>query len=159
MATLPLPASRTCALSNCAIGFALLEEVAQRSLDTVESPTRRDRFKLYFHFDIDGGGVDAGNARIPDSIRKYLTCDGSWNPIFTKNGLPLNAGRNERIVPDRLRRIDMEQNTTFFRDRTKTRNVLHGTCLVVDVHYRRQLSVFAQRGFEAFKRQPAIRVR
>ncbi len=82
-----------------------LEEVAQRSLDTVESPTRRDRFKLYFHFDIEGGGADAGNARIPESIRKYLTCDGSWNPIFTKNGLPLNAGRNERIVPDRLRRI------------------------------------------------------
>ena len=82
-----------------------LEEVAQRSLDTVESPSRRDRFKLHFHFDIEGGAVDAGNARIPDSIRTYLTCDGSWDPIFTEGSVPLAVGRSERIVPDRLRRI------------------------------------------------------
>lgn len=82
-----------------------LEQIAQRSLDTVESPSRRDRFKLHFHFDQAGAAVDSSDVRIPDSIRRYLTCDNSWDPIFTKGGIPLNVGRNERIVPDRLRRV------------------------------------------------------
>jgi hypothetical protein len=81
-----------------------LEELAQRSLDTVESPSRRDRFKLHFHLDEAGATVDACNVRLPDSIRKYLTCNNGWDPIFTKDGIPLNVGRNERIVPERLRR-------------------------------------------------------
>jgi hypothetical protein len=82
-----------------------LQEVAQRSLDTVESPARRDRFKLHFHLDVHGGAVDAANVPIPESIANYLTCDGAWDPVFTNNAIPINVGRGERIVPERTRRV------------------------------------------------------
>ena len=42
---------------------------------------------------------------IPDVIRDLLLCDGTITPTFTAAGLPINVGRNLRIVPDRLRRL------------------------------------------------------
>ena len=82
-----------------------VREVTERSLDSVESPARRDRFKLHFHLDVEGGVVDAANAPIPESLARYLTCDGVWDPVFTRNAIPVDVGRNERIVPERTRRV------------------------------------------------------
>ena len=82
-----------------------VRETAERSLDTVDSPARRDRVKLHYHLDVDGGVVDSANTPIPESLARYLTCDGSWNPVFTRNAVPINVGRNERVVPERTRRV------------------------------------------------------
>ena len=81
-----------------------LREVAERSLDTVASPARRDRFRLYIHLDIKGGAADAVGARIPDFLRRYVTCDGTWLPTFVNGALPISVGHAQYIVPERTRR-------------------------------------------------------
>lgn len=84
-----------------------LLEVAQRSLDAVESPSRRDRHRINLHLHADGVATDACGVPLPDSIRRHLTCDGLVSPIFLEHGVPVSVGRSERIVPERTRRVVM----------------------------------------------------
>ena len=43
-----------------------VREVAERSLDAVTSPARRNRFGINIHLDTSGGAVDAIGACLPD---------------------------------------------------------------------------------------------
>jgi hypothetical protein len=86
-----------------------LREVCHRSLDTIIEPARRDRYRIKIHLDTTntGDAVSAVNAvgrRLPDIIRRHITCDGSLSPTFVADGLPLSVGRSQRIVPERTRR-------------------------------------------------------
>jgi hypothetical protein len=40
---------------------------------------------------------------LPDSLRRYLTCDGTLRPIHEVGGIPVSVGRTHRTVPDRTR--------------------------------------------------------
>jgi hypothetical protein len=81
-----------------------IREACNRSLDSVTDPARRDRFRINIHLDTDGAAVDALGWRVPDAIRRYITCDGLLSPVFVAGGIPLSAGRSQRIVPERTRR-------------------------------------------------------
>jgi hypothetical protein len=84
-----------------------LVEVAQRSLDGVTSPARRDRFKTYLHIDverIDQAALTGGWA-LPEAIRRYLTCDGAVQPVWERDNTPIGLGRTTRVVPPHTRRI------------------------------------------------------
>ncbi len=40
---------------------------------------------------------------LPDSLRRYLTCDGHIKPIGEMGGVAVSVGRAQHIVPDRTR--------------------------------------------------------
>ncbi|NND73382.1 MAG: DUF222 domain-containing protein, partial [Ilumatobacter sp.] len=82
-----------------------LREVSQRSLDAVPDPARRSRFRTNLHLDTDRTMTDAARCRVPDSVRRHLTCDGLLSPVFVASGIPISVGRTQRIVPDRTRVI------------------------------------------------------
>ncbi len=82
-----------------------LREVAERSLDSVADPARRQRFKISVFVDTDGKMATSSQAYLPSAIERRLTCDGSLTPVLLENGLPLSVGHAQRIVPDRTRRI------------------------------------------------------
>lgn len=79
-----------------------LREVAERSLDSVADPARRQRFKISVFVDTDGKMATTSQARVPSAIQRRLTCDGSLTPVLLENGLPLSVGHTQRIVPTAL---------------------------------------------------------
>ena len=81
-----------------------LREVAQRSLDTIESPQRRSRFHTHVHVESSGAVTDARGCGMAQHIADYLTCDGLRTEVFEVDGTPISVGRTQRIVPERTRR-------------------------------------------------------
>lgn len=82
-----------------------LVEMAQRSLATVESPARRDRFRTNIHLRTDGTACDAHGWNLPDAIRQYITCDGLLSPVFVDGSIPISVGRTQRMIPQRTRSL------------------------------------------------------
>ena len=82
-----------------------LAEIAHRSLGSIGSPSRRDRFRVNIHLDTDATPVDALGRVLPDAVTRHLTCDGSFTPTFLEGGHPVSVGRRQHIVPDRTRRL------------------------------------------------------
>ncbi len=82
-----------------------LLDVAHRSLDAIESTSRRDRFRSNIHLHTDGHASDHRGRPLPSCIAKHVTCDGSISPVFVAQGQPVGVGRSQRIVPERTRRI------------------------------------------------------
>lgn len=83
-----------------------LVEMAESSLDSVESDARRDRYRTWLHVDVsDGATTTTDGWRIPMAIRDRLLCDGVVQPVWERDGVPFSVGRSRRIVPDRTRRI------------------------------------------------------
>ena len=94
-----------------------LTELARRSLDGDESPTRRERFRinLFIHPDSNGGAEWVDRSAVPDYLVDKLTCDGRVTPTFVDDAKPVSVGRALRIVPDRARRL------VLYRDGHKCR--------------------------------------
>ncbi len=82
-----------------------LREVCERSLDTIQSPGRRNRFKLSMFFETNGDTTDTEGRRVPDAIRQHVSCDAKITPILLDNGLPVSIGRTRYIVPERVRTL------------------------------------------------------
>ncbi len=82
-----------------------LRNVCERSLDGVKQPSRRNRYRINYHLDVTGGAVDARGWRLPDMIRRHVTCDGLLSPVFVESGRPVSVGRSQHVVPDRTRRL------------------------------------------------------
>lgn len=84
----------------------VLVEVAQRSLDTVTEPGRRDRYRVHVHLDAaTGEAVDALGHLIPESLRKQLCCDATTNLVLLRDGRAVSVGQAQPIVPARTRRL------------------------------------------------------
>lgn len=81
-----------------------LVEVATRSLAAVTATGRAARYRTYIHLSVDGGWV-GGKGAIPPRLAAKFACDGVIQPLWEKNGLPVSVGREQRIVPDRTRRL------------------------------------------------------
>jgi hypothetical protein len=84
-------------------------ELARRGLDSLTA-TRRQRFRINLFVDFDPHSTEptttwSDGARVPDAIRDLLACDGDITPIVRIGGYPVNVGHNQRIVPDRTRRL------------------------------------------------------
>ena len=77
-----------------------------RSLDAVESPARRDRYRTWLHLDVtEGSATTTDGWRIPMALADHVLCDGIVQPVWESDGIPFSVGRSQRIVPDRTRRI------------------------------------------------------
>jgi hypothetical protein len=83
--------------------------VCRRSLSTITSTGRRDRYRVYVHLDTEGGWLNQGPA-LPDALMQKLCCDGVIQPVWETEGSPLSVGRSQRIVPDRTRRIVLDRD-------------------------------------------------
>ena len=83
-----------------------LIDICERSLDT-ETPERRDRFRINMFFDL----ADPVPARwgdgspVPDSIRRHLTCDGTFTPTFLDHARPVAVGTSVPGIPEHTRRL------------------------------------------------------
>jgi hypothetical protein len=71
-----------------------------------------DRYRINVHLEANpadpSGPPVAGlhlGARLPTSLRRYLTCDADLHPVWQTKGRPLAVGRSQRIVSDALRRL------------------------------------------------------
>jgi hypothetical protein len=83
-----------------------LVELSERSLDGVASPARRDRYRTWLHLDVtDGSATTTDGWHLPLAVRNRVLCDGVVQPIWERNGIPLAAGRSQRVVGNRLRRV------------------------------------------------------
>ncbi|MFP5486703.1 MAG: HNH endonuclease signature motif containing protein, partial [Acidimicrobiia bacterium] len=78
----------------------------ERSLDAVESGSRRDRFRTWLHLDVtDGEATTTDGWRVPMAVRDRILCDGTIAPVWQRDGVPFSVGRAQHVVPDRTRRI------------------------------------------------------
>lgn len=84
--------------------------VARRSMDHIESPDRRDRYRVNLFLDLDGNCTTTEHISLPDSLRDLLTCDGRIDPVFVSGAIPISIGRSSRVIPDRLRRIVLHRD-------------------------------------------------
>ena len=88
-----------------------LVEVAERSLDTVGSDSRRDRYRTWLHLDVTNGAATTTQGwRIPEAIRDHLACDGVVQPVWERHGVPFSVGRTQRVVPERTRRAVIKRD-------------------------------------------------
>lgn len=78
----------------------------ERSLDAVESGSRRDRYRTWVHLDVTHGDATTTDGwRLPVTVRDRITCDGVVQPVWETDGVPFSVGRAQHVVPDRTRRI------------------------------------------------------
>jgi hypothetical protein len=92
--------------------IAALRELADRSLDTITEPNRRDRYRIHLHIDTtDGSSAPTPSGwNLPDALRQHLTCDGLCTPVIEIDGIPVSVGRSQRIVPDRTRHLVLDRD-------------------------------------------------
>ena len=86
-------------------------EMAERSLRSVRSPSRRELFSVIVHLDSEGAWIHNG-PRIPDELADHVLCDGTVRPLWFVDGLPVNMGRKRRIVPHRTRIVVEDRDRT-----------------------------------------------
>jgi len=91
-------------------GVDALREIAERSLDSITDPARRDRYRIHVHLRTDGTASDRLDRTIPDAIRHYLTCDGYLTPTFIDGSIPISVGRTQRMIPQRTRRTVLRRD-------------------------------------------------
>jgi hypothetical protein len=91
-----------------------LAEIASRSLASVRSGSRSARYRVYVHLSTDGSWV-GGRGAIPPSLAAKFSCDGVVQPVWGVDGTPVSVGREQRIVPDRTRRLveDRDRGCVF----------------------------------------------
>ena len=82
-----------------------LLEICERYLDSIDSPLRRDRSRVWVHLDADAEATTTKGWRLPDSVRDQVCCDGVISPVWERNGVPISVGRARHIVPERTRRV------------------------------------------------------
>jgi Domain of unknown function (DUF222)/HNH endonuclease len=86
-----------------------LEEICLRSLGSIRSATRNDRYRVVVHVDEQGGWLNAG-ARIKDSVLKDILSNPIIQPLFERGGRPVALGRSARVVPYRLAELILDRD-------------------------------------------------
>ena len=76
-----------------------LVEIANRSLDTIGDPARRDRYRVHVHVDVDNTMLDGLGYRLPAWLRDLICCDTIASTVNEVNGIPVSVGRTQRTVP------------------------------------------------------------
>jgi hypothetical protein len=75
---------------------------------------RQRNWRIYVHLSTDGAGLTGGQM-LPDHLLRKLTCDGVRQPVWETEGVLVNVGRAQRIVPDRTRHliVDRDRGSAF----------------------------------------------
>jgi hypothetical protein len=71
--------------------------------------SRQKNWRIYVHLSTDGAWL-SGRQMLPDHLLRKLTCDGVLQPVWETEGVPVNVGRSQRIVPDRTRRLIVDRD-------------------------------------------------
>jgi hypothetical protein len=80
-----------------------LVEMAERSLNPAASARpHHDRHMVLVHLDANGSHLHLGPA-LPNSLRRYLSCDAWVCPVVDREAVATSVGRALRIVPHRTR--------------------------------------------------------
>jgi hypothetical protein len=110
---------------------AALVEMARRSVDADESPSRRERFRINLFLDptVKPQAEWSDRMAVPRALLDKLTCDGTLTPTFVESGKPVSVGRALRTVPDRTRRL------VLYRDHHKCRIPWCERTRWLDVHH------------------------
>jgi Domain of unknown function (DUF222) len=87
-----------------------LMELVRRSLDAAPSVERRSRYRVNLYLNIDSTLSTDRGVVLPESIARYLTCDGAIDPVYVENGVAVSVGRSQRTIPDRTRRIVLKRD-------------------------------------------------
>jgi 5-methylcytosine-specific restriction endonuclease McrA len=81
-----------------------LTEIAQRSLDSIESTSRRDRYRIHLHVEADGTCTDDQGRHVPDWLRRLAGCDCTLTTEWERHGRPVRVGTPEQAIPAVTRR-------------------------------------------------------
>ena len=103
------------------------EEVCLRSLATISSVSRSDRYRVLVHLNEDGGWLNAGQ-HVKDGVLKQLLSNTTIRAVFERGGRPVNLGRSVRVVPHRVAALILD------RDRM-CRNPLCAATKGLEVHH------------------------
>ncbi len=88
-----------------------LREIADRSLDTISDPARRDRFRIYLHLDAQTSTcTDAHGVRLPDALSGLARCEADLRLVLQRDGIPVNVGRSSRVIPPHTRRMVLHRD-------------------------------------------------
>ncbi len=82
-----------------------LVEAASRSLAAVTSVARRSHYRVLVHLDTNGRGWLNKKGALPQELVQAYTCDATTRPVWETEGVPVSVGRNQRIVPNRTRKL------------------------------------------------------
>lgn len=88
-----------------------LVDVANRSLGSVTNPERVDRYRTYIHLDTSGAWLNNGPT-LPRSQFEHITCDSVTQPVWEREGHPVNIGRARHTIPNHTRRIILDRDVT-----------------------------------------------
>ncbi len=86
-----------------------LEEICLRSLGTITSASRSDRYRVVVHVDEHGGWLNAG-ARLKDGVLRDILSNPIIQPLFERGGRPVALGRSARVVPYRLAELILDRD-------------------------------------------------
>ena len=86
-----------------------IEELCLRSIATINSASRSDRYRVYVHVDEKGGWLNGG-PKVDDSVLHHILCNTVVQPVFEREGRPINLGRTVRTVPDRIARLILDRD-------------------------------------------------
>jgi hypothetical protein len=115
---------------------ALLDVCERAANDRSLPRSRRDRYRLYLHLDIERtrdraahGWVNQGPA-LPPALRDRLTCDGVVVPLWQTEGRPVSLGRSVRTVPPHLARLVRDRDgcclfPACFDGETEAHHLIH----------------------------------
>jgi len=82
---------------------------AKASGTPVQTESRQKNWRIYVHLSTDGAWLTGGQM-LPDHLLRKITCDGVLQPVWETDGVPVNVGRAQRIVPDRTRRLIVDRD-------------------------------------------------
>ena len=94
----------TAGQTNATLADGLIE-TANRSLHAITGQSRKEHYRILLHLETTGHGWLTKKGAIPEHLMREYTCDGTLQPVWETNALPVSVGRAQRIVPLRTRRL------------------------------------------------------
>jgi hypothetical protein len=93
----------------CVTWVDALGEICHRSLAGVKSLARRDRYRVFMHYEQGDGWLQAG-PRMPSHVTEKWLCDGVVQPVWEREGRPVSIGRARHAIPLRTRRVVLDRD-------------------------------------------------
>ena len=83
---------------NATWANALLD-CCERSLDSIASRSRRDRYRTWIHLDTSGDATTTDGWRVPMALREHVLCDGVVQPVWEHDGVSFRSDDRNTSSP------------------------------------------------------------